>query len=151
MHPLFGIARGSNPGPIDPMSDTLTTTPPAYRPKQHRGSGISCLNDFVRLCRIHEKRTIAVHDSGVCHSYLSCGWSVRKPVNRSTPRLGWRLSEDPRNVVLDWGPHPPWRRRIGFDVAFAKLLWLLVVLGVVKNVRIRNQCRGSIGWSDQRS
>jgi len=28
MHSLFGTARGSNPGPFDPKSDTLTTTPP---------------------------------------------------------------------------------------------------------------------------
>jgi len=28
MHSLFGTARGSNPGPFDSKSDTLTTTPP---------------------------------------------------------------------------------------------------------------------------
>jgi len=28
MHSLFGTARGSNPGPFDPKSGTLTTTPP---------------------------------------------------------------------------------------------------------------------------
>jgi len=28
MHSLFGTSLGSNPGPFDPKSDTLTTTPP---------------------------------------------------------------------------------------------------------------------------
>jgi len=28
MHSFFSTARGSNPGPFDPKSDTVTTTPP---------------------------------------------------------------------------------------------------------------------------
>jgi len=57
------------------------------------------------------------HVGGLCKN----DWTDRRPV-----WCGDSESGDPRNAVLDGGPHPPRRRGGGFDAAFAKLLWPLV-------------------------
>jgi len=52
---------------------------------------------------------------------LSFGRDVQKQQNKSTSCL------DPKNIILYWSPHPHGKGE-GFDEAFAKLLWPLVII-----------------------
>jgi len=70
---------------------------------------------------LHEMQTIAIGDSGVCQSVrqsagLLRGRTSQKRLNRSTSCLVWGLL-GPKKQCIRWG----------FDAAFAKLLWPLVL------------------------
>jgi len=80
----------------------------------------------ITLRRTHQMCTIAINDTGVC---LSVCQSVTragcvKTAERIDVLFGVETPGDRRNIVLD-GVSIPMAR--GFDAAFAKLLWLLVI------------------------
>jgi len=55
--------------------------------------------------------------------------AVLKQLNGFMSSLGWRLATGyPRNIALKWGPYLLTAQGRSFDVAFAKLLRLLVII-----------------------
>jgi len=73
---------------------------------------------------MHEIRTIATDDPGVCQPVkrVDCA----KAAERIDVLFVVETHGDPRNIVLDEGPHPD-----GFDAAFTKSLWPLVMSATV--------------------
>jgi len=68
--------------------------------------------------------SIAINDSGVFQSVI---WAAVQQTAEWIDVLFWAETPgDPRNIVIDGGPHPTTARGRGFNAAFAKLLWLFV-------------------------
>jgi len=67
-------------------------------------------------------QTVATDVRGVCLSVCRCV----KTAERIKILFGLNSFKGQRNIVLDGSFDPPTERRIGFDAAFAKLLWPLV-------------------------
>jgi len=85
---------------------------------------------------MHEMRTIVTDVRclsvslsvclSVCHA-AHLGFTVQKNAERIKMLFGVNTLMGQWNIVLDRGPDPPQRCGGGFDAAFAKLLWRLVV------------------------
>jgi len=140
--PMPGVGQVVYPSPQPPPLPSFVSVPQSQSSQRMPGSqgkrgmyGIVILT-YVTITmwstlsmhphRMHQIRWSdgPVASASVC---VSCRCAVPKLLNRSIYWLGW-YSWDQRNIVIDCGRHSPMTRRKGFDVAFAKLLWSLVLV-----------------------
>lgn len=83
---------------------------------------------------MHDIRTIATNDRNVyqfvCHA-ASLGFDVQKRKAKQIEILFRIKTFGAQGTLSDGGLEPPTSREGGFDVAFALLLWSLVIADVV--------------------
>jgi len=75
-------------------------------------------------------RTIAIDDPGVCQSVTRAGCA--KTAERIDVLFGVKTHGDPKNIALHGGAHLLTVKGRGFDAAFAKLLWPLVITSLLR-------------------